>query len=184
MLSYFELNELLRGINAEIRAAECHGFLCGQVCVYGYPYEELWQEVIDAQTDDVEVVHDCYHEITMLLDEIINNIQSGDFEFQLLLPADDNSLAERVEALADWCHGFLNGYGIGAGDQALTVTEECREILEDFAKICRVGVEEISDEEDEQALVELIEYVRMGAIAIYTDLAGGSGIVNKSEVIH
>ena len=120
----------------------------------------------------------------MLLDEIMNNIQSGDFEFQLLLPTDDNSLVERVDALADWCHGFLNGYGIGAGDQALTVTEECREILEDFAKICRIGVEDISDEEDEQALLELIEYVRMGAIIIYTDIAAGTGTIDNPEVIH
>jgi len=75
MLSYFELNELLTSAEAEICAAECHGFLCGQICVYGYPYEELWQEFIDAQTDDIEVRRDCYREITVLLDDIIKNIQ-------------------------------------------------------------------------------------------------------------
>ncbi|MBF8269022.1 MAG: uncharacterized protein HW386_731 [Gammaproteobacteria bacterium] len=184
MLSYFELNELLTNVEAEICAAECHGFLCGQICVSGYPHEELWQEFIDAQTGDTEVVHDCYRDITVLLDDIIYNIQSSDFDFQLLLPADDKSFMERVDALADWCHGFLNGYGLGAGEQALTLTEECREILEDFAKICRVDIEEEGNDEDEQALLELIEYVRMGAIIIYTDFAGGTDMLDKSEVIH
>ena len=182
MLSYFELNELLTSAEAEICAAECHGFLCGQICVYGYPHEELWQEFIDAQTDDFEVRRDCYREITVLLDDIIKNIQSSDFDFQLLLPADDSSLTERVDALADWCHGFLNGYGLGVGEQALT--EECRELLEDFANICRVGVAEDINEEDEQALLELTEYVRMGAIFIYSDFAAGFDTFDKSEVIH
>lgn len=183
MLSYFELNELLTNVEAEVRAAECHGFLCGQICIFGFPHEELWQEFIDAQTDDAAAVTECYREITLLVEEIISNIQSSDFDFQLLLPADDSTITERVDALAGWCHGFLNGYGSGVGEQGLTV--ENREILEDFVKICQVDSDAQADEEDEQALLELIEYVRMGAISIYADLAAGYNMTEEQpEVLH
>ena len=183
MLEYFELNELLTNVEAAVRAAECHGFLCGQICVHDSPPEELWQEFIEAQTEDVIELQNCYREITVLTDDILDNIQSSDLDFLLLLPADDNSLTDRAAALAEWCHGFLNGYGVGAGSQVLTA--ECREILEDYAKICRVSVAEANiEEEDEQALYELIEYVRMGAIHMYAEHMAEYRTADEPEAIH
>ena len=183
MVGYFELNELLTNVEAAVHAVECHGFLCGQICVHGSPPEELWQEFIEAQTEDEIELQYCYREINVLTDDILNNIQSSDLDFLLLLPADDSTLTDRATALAEWCHGFLNGYGVGAGSQVLTA--ECREILEDYAKICRVSVTEANiDEEDEQALHELIEYVRMGAIQTYTEHMAGYRTADEPEAIH
>ena len=184
MLDYIELDDLLSGVEAEVCAAGCHGFLCGQICVYGYPLEELWQEYIDAQTTDDVLVDQCYDEIKVLLAEIIDSMQSYDFDFQLMLPDGSIPLGQRVDALAEWCHGFLNGYGTAVGDRELAMTEECREILEDFTRICRVGADENPDEEDEQALLELIEYVRMGTILIYEDMSAGVWPYERPEVLH
>jgi hypothetical protein len=184
MLNYSELNELLTNAEAEVRAAECHGFLCGHVCAAGSSDDDLWQEFIDARTDDAATARDCYREINELLGEILLRIQSQDFDFQLLLPDEDQPLVERVDALAEWCHGFLDGYGIGAAEQQLAPTEECREILEDFAKISQVGGDCGTDEEDEQALFELIEYVRMGAIIIFTEQMAESWMDDKPEMLH
>ena len=184
MLDYIELNELLSGVGAEVRAADCHGFLCGQVCVDGYPTEDLWQEYIDAQSRDDGLVEDCYGEIKVLLSDIIDSMQSSDLGFQLLLPDEDCPLTERVDALAEWCHGFLNGYGVAAGEQGLATTADCQEILEDFTRICRVAIDDNTGEEDEQALFELIEYVRMGTILIYEDLSAGSWMNEMPGVLH
>ena len=184
MLDYFELDELLTGVKAEVCAAGCHGFLCGQVCVYGYPPEDLWQEYIDVQTNNDALVENCYGEIKVLQADIIDSMQSYELDFQLLLPGGDSPLAERVDALAEWCHGFLNGYGAAAGEQQLVMTDECKEILEDFTKICRVGLDENTNEEDEQALFELIEYVRMGTILIFEDLSAGAWMNERPEVLH
>ena len=184
MLDYVELDELLSGVEAEVCAAGCHGFLCGQICLYGYPSAELWQEYIDAQTTDDSLVDQCYDEIKVMLADIIDSMQSYDFNFQLMLPDGSIPLEQRVDALAEWCHGFLNGYGVAAGDLGLAMTEECREILEDFTRICRVGTDENTDEEDERALLELIEYVRMGTILIYEDLSAGAWPNERPEVLH
>lgn len=184
MLDYFELNQLLSNVEAEVCAAGCHGFLCGQVCVPGYPMEDLWQEYIDARTKNDDLVDDCYGEIKILLADIIDSMNSSDMGFQLMLPDDDSDLTDRVDALAEWCHGFLNGYGAAAGDQGLAMTEECREILEDFTRICRAGIDEGGNEEDEQALAELIEYVRMGTMLIYEDLFTDFRMIETPEVLH
>ena len=184
MLEYIELDQLLSGVEAEVCAAGCHGFLCGQICVYGYPLEELWQEYIDAQTTDDILVDNCYDEIKVLLSDTINSMQSYDMDFQLMLPGGDSPLEDRVDALAEWCHGFLNGYGVAAGEQELTMTEDCREVLEDFTRICQVGIDENTNEEDEQALFELIEYVRMGTILIFEDLSAGAWMNERPGVLH
>jgi len=184
MLDYFELDELLSGVEAGVCAAGFHGFLCGQVCVYGYPPEDLWQEYIDAQTNNDDLVENCYGEIKVLQADIIDSIQSFELDFQLMLPDGDSPLVERVEALAEWCHGFLNGYGAAAGEQQLVMNDECQEVLEDFTRICHVGIDENTDEEDEQALFELIEYVRMGTILIFEDLSAGAWVNERPEVLH
>jgi yecA family protein len=184
MISYFELNELLTNAEAEICAAECHGFLCGQICTSHYPDEELWLEFVDAQTDDTAVAVACHREISNLLDEIAGDLQSDEFDFQLMLPDDDSALNERVQALAEWCHGFLNGYGVGMEDAAAAMSDECREILDDFTRICQVDEVEAADEEDEQALMELIEHVRTGTMIIYSGLLLKSGMGDDPEVLH
>lgn len=184
MIDYLELDELLLSVDAEVGAAECHGFLCGQVCVTSYPPEELWQEFIDPQTNNDVVVDDCYREIRILLADIIDNIQSPDMDFQLILPEDNSALEDRVNALAEWCHGFLNGYGLSAGQLDGVLSAESREILEDFTQICRVGIDKDSDDEDEHALIDLIEYVRMGAIMIFDDLYQAVRPMGQSELIH
>lgn len=184
MLEYFELSKLFENVEAKVCAAECHGFLCGQVCVSSYPLEELWQEFIDVQVNNDAQIHDCYQEIRLLLADIVDNIQYPDMDFQLMLPDEDSSMVDRTNALAEWCHGFLNGYGVGAGQLESPLKEDCQEVLEDFTKICRIGIDEDIDEEDEQAMMELIEYVRMGTIMIYEDISSASISKDETELMH
>ena len=184
MIGFVELDELLLSVEAEISAAECHGFLCGQVCVTDFPMEDLWQEFIDAQSNNDARVESCYTEIRALLADIIDNIQSPNMDFQLILPDEDSTLGERVNALAEWCHGFLNGYGVSAGNLNNSLSEETREVLEDFTRICRVSIDEETDDEDEQAFMELIEYIRMGTIMIYDEISFFLRSSEAPEVIH
>lgn len=169
MLDFIELTEVLYRVQARANASECHGFLCGQVCVSSAPEEDLWQDFLDVRSSDDDLVYESYAYIHSLIREITNNMHSPDLDFQLLLPAEDRPIGVRVNALADWCSGFLNGFGLGTGLRGETFSEDCREVLTDYTRICRVGLDEESDEEDEWALEDLIEYVRMGAIMIFEE---------------
>ena len=63
----------------------------------------------------------------------------------------------------------MNGFGLGTGLRGEAFSEDCREVLTDYTKICRVELDEETDEEDEWALEDLIEYVRMGAVLIFEE---------------
>lgn len=169
MLDFIELSELLSRVQARASAPECHGFLCGQVCVTGMPDEELWQEFLDVQSHDDDLVFESYAYIHSLIGEISDYMYSPELEFQLYLPGAESPLEDRVNALADWCHGFLHGFGLGAGLRRDAFSEDCREVLTDYTKICRVGLDEQPDEDDEWALEDLAEYVRIGAVMIFEE---------------
>lgn len=184
MLDYEELDGILAGINAEPQAAECHGFLCGQICVAGFPDTQVWHEYLNVQSKDDEEAQDCYARIHTLITEIRAVIASPDFDFRLLLPEDDAPLAERVEALAKWCQGFLNGFGLEEDVQSVTLDEASRELMEDFARICHVGLDQEEEYENERALQELIEYVRVGAMTLFETLQPYAADEQRPGVLH
>lgn len=184
MLDYDELDEILADVNAEPRAAECHGFLCGQICVAGFPDTQIWHNYLDVQVEDTGRKQDCYAQIHTLVTEIRAVIASPDFNFQLLLPGEDSALSERVDALGKWCQGFLNGFGLEEDVQNASLDEASRELIEDFARICHVGIDPEEDHGNQQALIELIEYVRIGAMTLFEALQPYDKGEDRPEVLH
>jgi uncharacterized protein YgfB (UPF0149 family) len=183
-VNYRELSELLEQSRSAACAADCHGFLCAQICVSEYSERDIWEEYLDLQTDDEMRVRECCEEIDVLVSEIRKLLFSPDFEFQPLLPDDDTPLPERVTALGEWCHGFLNGFALGHNTGMILENEESKELIENFTRICNIGVEEVTDETDEQALFELVEYVRMGAMYIFDRLQPYNSGESRPEVYH
>ena len=95
-------------------------------------------------------------------------LSDRDFDLQLLLPDDDTALAERSGGLFAWCRGFLGGFGLAAGKDP-PLGEESREALADLARFAAATAQEDGDEEDEEALVEIEEFVRVAALLLYGD---------------
>ena len=87
--------------------------------------------------------------------------------FDLLLPHDEESLDVRAEGLATWTKGYLLGllsndrFGI---DQ---LPESGAEICRDFFEIAEIGSGFDGDREEDFALAELHEYVRVGVQLIF-----------------
>ena len=168
MLSYLALSQLLSRAGAEAGAAECHGFLCGQLCVAAVPDEDLWMEFLDVRTPDQDLEYECYEEIRNLMSEIELQLQSLDFIFEIMLPSDEVDLHDRVDALGEWCHGFLNGFALVDESVRPALSDDGREWLKDLGLICRAGVDE-AEEEDEQALTEIVEYIRSGVMMLFEE---------------
>ncbi len=180
MSDFDVLDALLVRVEAEAYAAECHGFVCGQICVTGLADETLWKDFLDVQGEDDSLIRSCYGEVEQLIAETLAQMHSAEFGLQLLLPDDVVSMALRGEALGNWCHGFLNGFGVSESKSTHGPSAECNEVLEDFTQICRLGID-TEETEDEQSLLELTEYVRMGAILIFEELQPA---FDGSEHIH
>jgi len=147
-------------------ASELHGALCGWLAGGGADVRE-WPAKVLADASTATPAADG------ALDRLrqASAAQMGDdeFGFELLLPGAEASLSERSGALFDWCRGFLGGFGLAAG-AAPNLSEESREALGDLAKFAATAPQEEGDEEDEEALTELEEFVRIAALGLHGDV--------------
>lgn len=162
--AWHEVGERLSALGAPISAAESHGLLCGLLCMRAEDARGLWTR----RTFDDETAGDPPPApLDRLYDETLQQLDDTSFDFQLLLPDDDElDLAGRTAALADWCNGFA--FGVAAsGRDADRLPEESREFLYDVARIAQA--EAAAEEDDEAAFAEVTEYVRMGALLTRTE---------------
>lgn len=107
--------------------------------------------------------------------------QLGDTEygFDLLLPGEEADLGDRVEALGARCRGFLGGFGLGTATAA-QLSDEAREAIEDLARIARAELSFEDDEDDANALEEIIEFVRVAVLLLHSEHGGDS----KQSTLH
>ena len=102
----------------------------------------------------------------------VAQLEDREFGFELLLPGADASLYERSGALFDWCRGFVGGFGLAAG-RTPPLSAEGQEALADLVRLSAAAAEEGGDEEDEDALAEIEEYVRVAVLLLHGDCALG-----------
>jgi len=171
MLDYKELNNLLENLQSDADAADCHGFFCGQICVTEFPLQEVWKEYLDVKPDIDSEALQGLEDLHVLIADTMKSLESHDLDFQPLLPDDDSPIDERISALSEWCHGFLNGFAISQQANSCLEDEDSKELIENFTRICNLGAGDEPDESDERALFELVEYVRLGAIFMYDQLS-------------
>lgn len=107
-----------------------------------------------------------------LRDHAVAQLDGRDFALDLLVADDDASLAERSGSLFDWCRGFLGGFGLAAGANP-PLSEEGGEALADLAKLAAATPQDDGDEEDEAALVEIEEFIRVAALLLHGDCVLG-----------
>jgi hypothetical protein len=104
-------------------------------------------------------------------------------EFTLYLPDDQSGVNERANALAQWCDGFLHGIVTGKDPKKLKEflgKEPSSIIIKDMLEITRASVDEKAEvEENEQAYIEIMEYIRVSAQLIYEELADFRGKYKK-----
>lgn len=173
-----ELEELLYRIDAAMGAADAHGALCGMICARGTIELSEWVDhVIGEQEQGNELLHDVVHKLSELHQSTLEMMNDATGDFKLLLMDDDDPLAERVETLAAWCQGFIYGLAAGGIKEDSQLPEDTAELLKDMIEISRAGhdvddtgVEESDDNDDEEAYMEIEEYVRMGVLLIYEEL--------------
>ena len=91
------------------------------------------------------------------------------FAFQLYLPDDEVEIEQRVQALAEWCRGFMAGFALmvsGSGSAGLDSGSS--ESLSDIAAIAEAAFDaEADEEESESSFYELGEYLRFATLDLF-----------------
>jgi uncharacterized protein len=167
--SLFEIEDAVRAQGLGVGASELHGALCGWLAGGGDSSRWLSQVLADdAVTNPV-----AGSALDRLREASVAQIEDRDFGFELLVPEQEASLAERSSGLFDWCRGFLGGFGLAAGAHP-PLTEESSEALVDIAKLAAAMPQDEGDEDDEAALIEIEEFVRVAALLLHGDCALGA----------
>jgi len=184
-MNFDDLNRLLSEAGCGTRAAECHGFLCGYFCSNGEPTDEVVSNCLLADIEG-ELLVTCLERIKALAADVRDQITSPDLALELLLPDDSRPLHERGASFIHWCEGFLSGLGAAGALKFCTLSSDGQELLDDLYKICRLDPHDMNDSapDEEFSLMELIEYVRVGAILIYEEFRGSVDTTTPQAVLH
>jgi len=167
-IQYDEINDALKRISVEQDSAEVHGTLCGLFCTVNGLTAPYWLDntLTNVPEEDAYTVDALNSESRSLLTLLFNGTEkqlSGqDFDFQLFLPDDNSGLYSRVEALSNWCQGFLFGLSKGGLTDPEGLPGELPDIVKDLVEISRAESYELDDDtQDEKDFMELVEFVRV-----------------------
>ncbi|AVY65789.1 YecA family protein [Xanthomonas translucens pv. undulosa] len=151
-------------------AAELHGALCGWLAGGGANLA-AWPAAVLA---DAGIAMPRRGDVLDRLREAsAAQLEDRDFAFDLVLADAGAPLSERADALFDWCRGFLGGFGLAAGAKP-PLSEEGEESLQDLARLAQASTDDFdSGDEDEDALAEIEEFVRVAALLLHSDCVLG-----------
>jgi uncharacterized protein YgfB (UPF0149 family) len=119
-----------------------HGAVCGLLCGSPDQSAESYRRALTDLLADAERMDEDELERFILF--AADDLSSPDLTFEPVLPSDEYDMVDRVEGLAEWAAGFLNGFEEAGGD----LDGDAADALEDIARIADVGGEVDDDEFD------------------------------------
>ena len=193
-IDHYELEVALRRCGSTWNAGQAHGLLCSRLALAGADGASRWLLQVLADTDpDNALRTECEALLDALCTATWQQLAERQSDFMLLLPDEDDSVQVRAEAMGQWCEGFLHGLVSEAhGDELRErlAGEPLSDIIKDMLEITRGAAgDEADEDEDDDALSELVEYLRVAAQLTYEELAEFRGPAstaprNESATLH
>lgn len=157
-VDYQEYQDVLKTVNP----SEAHGLLLAYICASPKDAILIWIKELSRLTNDGISEGDL---LVHLYKETVSSLNDLNFTLELLLPEDD-SFDVRMHGLQQWAEGFIYGVGI----TGLKLEGDGFEFLNDLIEFARMPIEEdaeTDDEENQQDLEEVLEFIRMGVMLVY-----------------
>ncbi len=142
----------------EVSPAQIHGCLSAQLAVSSTKEVEAAPVVLQKALA-IDVYGELAEQVMKLHALIAQSLADEDYGYALLLPDDDNELSLRVQAMGQWCEGFLSGFAL-VSESGEALLGDTREIIEDVTAITEASLDEDADAESEGSYMELVEYLR------------------------
>ena len=172
---FHELDIKLKATGWDGGASEAHGLLTGLAC----------RGITTSQLTNKMYLFNFEAEKNILLLEgmfelILKNLNSNMPVFDLLLPDDETDIAPRLEGIGKWCYGFIQGFCHDGANATYQQSSEVTELVQDISTISGIQAETSrepamteSAQEDERALMEIEQFLRVGIQLIYEETAAG-----------
>jgi len=185
-MEYFNLDMALQEAEADYNSAETQAIACGMLAVNISADKIAWVKMIFGEIDTSDSAHATKQGVAIelsgeLFDLSKKQMQDSNLGFDILLPEEDEGLFVRVNALQQWCSGFVVGVTMAGVKDTSKLPEDSRELLADLTEIGTSGEFDLGDEdESEDAFEEIKEYIRMGVLLINEELQP----IKQSTVVH
>lgn len=154
-------------------AAELHGLIAGMLSA-GIPADAATiLPVLSDFLNDGQALNAHLKAITeQLIAETARQLADPDYSLVLLLPTDEDSLPERLEALVEWAQAFLVGFAIQQTDLSI-VAADVREAIEQLSEVTRIDIyteDDSSDAENEESYFLVLEHVRLMVLTCFNEV--------------
>jgi len=166
------LAQALAAVDSDTSAAEAHGVISGVLCVSSDDQAgSKWVPILlsDAAQMAPEAAKKLSLSLMYIHQNTLNALKSGNFTFDLMVPDDDKPVAERIAALADWCRGYLLGLSVHGPTGKLDLAAQKKEFVGDLIEISNVQSGQEYEEDAENHLMELHEFVRVGVQTVFDE---------------
>ena len=142
--------------------SELHGLLTGIVCVTEAPTRDEWLQILST-LDVPKLIDEALIMLTGEAEDVSHALSEDELDYLPMLPDDEHALADRVQALADWCAGVVLGFGLASGH----IRPDEKELIENLQDVASVEFDESdNDEEGEESYLELYEFVRLIPVSL------------------
>ncbi len=169
--SYDDLAATLTAAGALAEPAEVHGVIFGLLCAGRRRIDPAFlDELFDPETAADPQVKHCREALQALSNQIAQDLEEEGYGGRPLLPANETPLAQRAQAIVNWCEGLLYGLAL-AGTRQDQMSIEALEALRDLSELTHMDMDRVTDSEaDEGAYTEIVEFAWVAALLIYQDL--------------
>ena len=142
---YRTLDDWLVDHGSDSQASEVQGLFAGMLATSQSPRVE--QEFAARLIEYADLQPAALQQVANELNTMVTTLQTSwsglGLDFALLLPADDELIEERIDALGAWCGAFLSGVGLsGALTQSQSMSDDMRQALYDLSEIARITIDD------------------------------------------
>jgi uncharacterized protein YgfB (UPF0149 family) len=120
------------------------------------------------------MLYELYREASELLIETKDGVD-------LILPGDDEPIDVRVDGIATWCRGYILGLLYNNAFSIDQLPESGSEIVRDLMEIAEAASGANDESEEDWALAELHEYIKVGAQLIFEFIYAESSAAESSS---
>lgn len=154
-------------------AAEVHGLITGLLSAgVEADAQQLMPVLQDFLNDGQALSQDVKLQVVELVEFTAKALANNDFSFSMLLPSDDDSLPERLDAMVEWTQAFLVGFAVQQTDLSL-LSDDVREALDQLTEVTRIDIHTTDDgsaEENDEAYFLVLEHIRIMVLACFTEV--------------